>query len=162
MRRPPSTILWSITVLAGLAAFGASCGDPAGPEAEVNERRDAWEALGLDDYAYTLRVVCYCLDEVTNPVRVTVRGDTIASLTYVQSGAAVDSPYRSLFPDVDGLFDEIRDALDQGADSVDVRYHNTLHFPTHVWIDYDRRTADEEIGYEASDLTPLQGSQQSP
>ncbi|MFQ6044995.1 MAG: DUF6174 domain-containing protein [Gemmatimonadales bacterium] len=152
---------WWIGAVLGLVAVGFACSDVSGPYEELGERREAWEALGLDDYDYTLRVVCFCPGEVTTPVRVAVRGDTVADLTYVQSGEPVDSLYRSLFLDVDGLFDKIRGALDQDADSLDARYHATLHFPTHVWIDYSRLMADEEIGYEASELAAVQVARRS-
>jgi hypothetical protein len=140
------------------AALALGCNDPLGPEDALDAQRRAWQAMHLEDYAYTLRIVCYCLDEVTTPVRVEVRDGAITTLTYVASGEPVAADYRSMFLDVDGLFARIRDALDQNADSLDARYHPTLHYPEHVWIDYDRQTADEEIGYEASELAGREGT----
>jgi len=131
---------------------GAACTDLGGIESRFQIERDAWEALNLRSYDYTLRISCYCLDEVTSPVRVQVRAGGIASLSYVHNGEPVAEAYQGSFPTIDGLFAKLRDAFDSGADSVSVEYDSALHFPRAISIDYVLEMADDEIGYAASDF----------
>ena len=57
---------------------------------------------------------------------------------------------------VAGLFDLIQEAIDQGAYSISVVYHPDLGYPASLGIDYDRRIADEEVGFRVSGVSELE------
>jgi hypothetical protein len=60
-----------------------------------------------------------------------------------------------VFPTVDGLFDFIADAIDRGAETIDVTFDAELGLPTHIRVDYRLGLADEEIAYEVEKLLPI-------
>jgi hypothetical protein len=48
---------------------------------------------------------------------------------------------------VDGLFDVLRDAMNEGAHEIRVTYNPANGVPIDFWIDYSENTADEELGF---------------
>ncbi len=143
----------------GLVAAIAACSifdpDDGDLQSELDANRSAWESLAYADYDFRLQISCFCPPEITQPVRVAVRDDVIASLTYVVTDDPVPAQHRGVFLTVDGLFDRIQDAIDGGADSITVVFDPELFYPTSIAIDYELQTADEEIAYEARDLIPV-------
>ena len=124
----------------------------AGPAAErspeLDAARERWMAAGLDAYAFTLRRSCFCPSpDYTGPFEVTVRGGAIDTVRL--DGATVDDE-RGMT--VDDLFDLLEDAYERGAVRVDADFDAELGYPTSLYVDYDQRIADEEIGYFVSEL----------
>ena len=60
-----------------------------------------------------------------------------------------------MFPTVDGLFDFLEDAIDRGAEEIEVAFDPDLGLPTTVRVDYRLAAVDEEIGYEVEKLLPI-------
>ena len=56
---------------------------------------------------------------------------------------------------VGDLFDLLEEAYDRGAVTVNVTFDSEAGYPTELYIDYDQRMADEEIGYTVTDLDAL-------
>jgi hypothetical protein len=133
-------------------------GDPAsGPASDEAPRelalaRERWEAAGPAAYEMTLRRSCFCPPDWRGPFRVTVRDGAVASVTY--EGAPVDAE-RAVT--VDALFDLVADAAARRAERLDVVYDPDWGYPARLFIDYDARIADEEVGYEVEAFRPLDG-----
>lgn len=145
----------AVAVLLALAASG--CGSVSGPD-ELDEERDRlqqaraqWLSQGLRDYQYTFRRSCFCAPGSTEPMRITVRGNAIASVVRISDGAPQDP---AVFDTIDGLFDLLAEAIDTDAAQFRAEYDGRLGFPTSAYIDRDERIADEELGFTASDLQP--------
>jgi hypothetical protein len=138
---------WLALGITALAASPPACGPLGigGPENELRDRRAAWEAMGIHDYAITMQPSCYCLPEWIRTAVVVVRADTVLDVQDPNTGESLQHRYH--YRTVSGLFDLIQDAFDRGAASVEVTYHETSHFPTSIAIDYEVNVADEEIGY---------------
>lgn len=139
--------------LASCSALQPGRNDPV--QSELNRQRRQWRSQGIDSYSYTVRRVCFCPPEFTDPVVVRVRDGRAESRTYAEGGRAVDAERARLWPDVEGLFDAVQEAIDREADSISVRYHRELGHPTEIRIDYERMVADEELGLTAHDLQRL-------
>lgn len=142
-----------------LALLPAACGvtgpdDPSLRE-EIEARREQWEARPFRDYAARLQRECFCLPEARGPVRVEVRQGRVARVVEPDSGELVEDRLWHLFPPVDGLFVVLLEAVEGGADDVEVEWDPGLGFPTRIFIDYDRRTADEELGFRVESVAPL-------
>ena len=142
-------ILALVTVVLGSSA----CTVITGPDGELRrEQRDlsyarrTWSSNGIDDYEFVVRRDCYCMMGGV-AVRVTVRNWTIVSREIESSGVAVPPSMAFYYPSIDGIFSIIQDAIDERADDISTRYDARYGFPTDVYIDYDRRAADEEDGY---------------
>ena len=133
-------------------------GPPVLPSGEAAARPDAldeamarWETAGFEAYQMTLRRSCFCPSpDYTGPFDVTVRDGEIEAVRL--EGAEVDAE-RALT--VGDLFDLLEEAYERGAVTVNVTFDPEAGYPTELYIDYDERMADEEIGYTVSDVEAL-------
>lgn len=131
-------------------------GDDGDRRSELERRRQQWERQGIDSYEYELNIACFC--PYFGPVQITVRADTVAALAFdPPPDLPPPTEAQSAFYDrtVDDLFDVIERAFRQGADDLEVEYHDALGYPTRISIDYYENALDDEIGYTVYSLTPL-------
>lgn len=155
----------TLLYLAGAATLtvASGCGvlDLQDDEREQYEAaRAQWERTRPDSYAATMERLCFCKPEAKGPVVVTVTGTTVVRRVYANNGQEVPADIAPSFPSIDGLFDLIEDALDQGVDEVQVFYDPATGIPFSMWIDYDKNVADEEAGYKVT--VPLGSADDGP
>lgn len=125
--------------------------DRAATTAAYAQARARWDSVRPASYDYRLRVLCFCAPSVTSPVTVTVRGTQVVGVVR-DGGGAVEPELADLYPSVDGMFDQIRDAIAEDADEIRVTYDPATGMPTEVVIDRSYMIADEEVRYEAGGL----------
>ena len=140
--------------LAAAAVTVGACDGPTAPERKLQAARLKWEHTRPAAYTYTVALYCFCPQEGSGPVIVSVREGVVESRTYVNSGAAVAPTYADYFPTIDGLFEVIEDARRQGAYAINVTYDPARGFPVVISIDYERATADDELTYRATNFQP--------
>ena len=114
-------------------------------QSELDRNWDRFQSTAPLSYSYTVRIACECTSDVTRPVTVWVDRGSIEYLLYADDNRPVPFSISNSFPSVEQLFDAIQDAIDRQADNIDVEYDFTYGYPTSVYIDYDRRTVDEEL-----------------
>lgn len=124
--------------------------DPARQAYETNLQK--WQGSGIDDYSFTLQRSCFCPGDTTKPVNINVENGQVVSATFADTGEPLpaDLSYNSLT--IDDLFKQVGDALDSGAERVDVTYDPTYGYPTSIYIDRSSRIADEEVGFTVSNF----------
>jgi hypothetical protein len=158
--------LWLALLGAGLVLIG--CAGPATETAappqssptaglaQVADRLDEmearWQAQGLVEYEFQFRWQCFCTPGYRQLVQVTVVAGEIESVMAVDATPGVTLPDRDEYRTVDGLYDLLRDAVERNPYSIQVEYDETLGYPTSAYIDYEQNVADEELGFEISDL----------
>ena len=136
--------------------------DPTNPslvelQEELNQSRELWAAQGITDYQMEFRWVCFCFGDYVAPVIISVtNGDTIDSVAFAEGTLPVDRKFSADYPSIDGLFDFIQDAIDRRAYQISVKYHPLLGYPLSAAIDYDRRIADEEMGFRVGAVTRME------
>lgn len=126
-----------------------------GPEdrEELRENRDKWEALGIENYTYTLRQDCFCGFPIQGNVRVRVRAGEVVAVNSIPAGDSVVGEEASRFwLPVDSLFAIADRALGRVA-FFDINYDGDYHFPAHLEIDWRGDTIDDEVTYTANGLT---------
>jgi len=143
----------SLDVLAFVVLLALSgCNDvlaPGSPRSELDTNRQKWRGRGYTDYAFTLRVGCFCVE--TGPLRVTVVNDSVVSVVRVSTGETIA---RAGTPTVNKLFDLIENAIARPADDLRVTYDAELGFPREIYVDGSFRIADDETTYTVSELAP--------
>lgn len=143
-------------VLALLAALTACGGDDTPTATDPPESSPESETFDGADYTYTLRVNCFCSDGGV-PISVTVRDGEVVDAVYARKGrghAAGDQVDKWRRLTIEDIIDEADKARANGAAEVDVAWPDGQDHPDSVSIDQDRRMADEEIGYEISNVSP--------
>ena len=146
-----------LAVLVTLVASASACDGMFGPDDELQtlrDRRRQFERQVGPNYVYEYRNVRFAIGPVVEPVRIRVRQGQIVSVESLSSGQAVPPDNWRYFETVEGVFRAIEDAHANGAASVQAAYDPRYGYPTNVYIDYDQRLADEEAGYQLSNLTP--------
>ena len=134
MRRAAGLILF-LTVAACNAEFG-----PSG-------RYEKWLEDGPKSYVMTVRRTCGdCSEDMTGPVRVSVRGGVAVSRIYVSSGEAVPKGLDLFFPTVTDLFFMIDALKVDKRYKLDVEYDPELEIPVAIKIETFQNGADVEIG----------------
>ncbi len=133
---------------------------PLNVHTELQEKLDLalakWDAAGLTDYEYQFNWICFCLDDFTARVTVTVIGGAVDSVTRIEDDQPVSAELHDLFLTVPALFTRLQRAIDSGAASIQVEFDLVTGIPTSAYIDESHMIADEEIGWSASELSPLE------
>jgi len=127
-----------------------------------------WQARKLQNYTFTLQRSCFCLPEYTTPMTITVNNGKIVSavteslMVEMKDDGSETTPKMVDVSDramtVDQLFNEIKQAIENNAASVNVRYDARWGYPRSIYIDLDRRMADEEIALTSTALKPISGN----
>ena len=123
--------------------------------AEIAAQRVKWAAKRIEDYQLTFSRTCFCAPEGAGLVVLSVLEGEPVEWLYFLSGDPVAPEWHAVFPTVDGLFDFLDDAIDRGAEEIDVAFDPDLGLPVSVRVDYRLAAADEEIGYEIEKLLPI-------
>jgi hypothetical protein len=142
--------LWLAAVSALLAGCNILDGDD--PEGELEERRQAWHALGITDYTYDFVRTCFCGGPTARTLRVVVRSNQIVSVTDVQTGSPPQFMPAGWAGTIDDLFLELRREIDRGADKVEMGFDRTFHFPAQVTIDRIKNAIDDEMAVTLSNF----------
>jgi hypothetical protein len=142
-----------------LCVFTAGCGSGAGtlPGAPdtLATARALWTRSHPASYRYQLRISAFAPPSVTQPVIVEVHNGVPFSITPVNPGEPIDATTMAKYDTVEELFSVIEDAVSRSAESLSASYDATYGFPKETWIDYSRSIADEELGFQVSNFTPL-------
>ena|SRR5689334_11725325 len=131
----------------------AGCGDATAPVKQISEytqARKRWDERGFRDYVATVRAFCFCAS--VDPVTIIVVNDTLRSAYSTRTGQPVPL---ALVKTVDGVFDEVRRAIEQPAGSLNVTYDPVLGYPTEAAIDWITNAIDDEVTWTVSDVGPV-------
>lgn len=130
-----------------LLALGA-CSNPYGPglELELQQATALWQRSAMVNYQFEMRRSCFCgFADAGHRVRVTVQNGAVVEAYNIDLEASLTPEQRVAVPTIDGLLTIIRDAFDQSADRVRVRYDGDTGAPISIYIDYNRQAVDDEL-----------------
>lgn len=136
-------------IAVALLATACASDDPNASERAVALER--WSSGQHTAYTFTWQEGCFCEEQVTNPIRIAVRDNAIATATYAADGTAVPEYVRTRLRTIDGVFDWIDDLVDS-ADELAVTYHSELGYPTSVTVDRYKNAADDETQLSISNV----------
>ena len=120
-----------------------------GDLSELQQRRSAWLARGIDDYNVQLQISCFCGGDIRRPVLVEVRDGAVAKVWDLETARAVTD--LSLYPTITKLFDKAI-AERSGGGYVSVAYDREFGIPARIEIG----TLANDAGtlYTLGDLRP--------
>lgn len=114
------------------------------------ENRTKWNELGAANYQFNFARSCFCLRDYTREAVVQVANGAIVAATYADDGVAVAADLNDRYDTIDEIFALLAAAVAAGAVQIDVEFDPVLGYPTSLYIDHDRRIADEEQSIAAS------------
>ena len=102
-----------------------------GQLSELQQKRAAWVARGINDYRFELRISCFCAGDITRPVLVEVRGGAVSKVWDLETVNPVRdvSPYKT----ITGLFDAAIAERSRGG-NVSVAYDRTFGIPVRLEV----------------------------
>ncbi len=118
----------------------------------LEENKLKWRANGSENYRFNFQCSCFCLRDDTREAVVEVAQGAIFVATYAGDGAAVDADLNDRYDTVDELFALLEEAVVSGAVQIDAEFDPILGCPVSLYIDQDRRIADEEQWIAALDV----------
>jgi hypothetical protein len=135
-------------IAAVLALGGLSAGACLAQDASLEAGRSRWQTAAMTSYEYGYQKYCDCHPESPPETVVTVRDGEVVGVRHrpVNYSEEVPAEDRNLefYWTVDGLFVLVESALRRGA-QVRVDYHDTLGYPTQIYIDYDLDFIGDEL-----------------
>lgn len=137
------------------AAFmAAGCGLLTGPSDRdlLAAARAKWEGQSLrQSYSFDISRSCFCGYPGALPrTRVYVFDGRVTLAHHPYSDDPITAEAVATIPTVDGLFDLIAEAIEEGADEVRVRYDPDTGAPLEIRIDRIRQAVDDELLIETS------------
>ena len=116
----------------------------------LEENRLKWQANATANYRFNFQRGCFCLRDYTREAVVEVAEGAIVAAAYADDGVAVEADLNDRYDTIDELFALLQQAVVSGAVQIDVEFDPVLGYPTNLYIDQDRRIADEEQWIAAS------------
>jgi hypothetical protein len=143
-----------VLALPALLAVGCDDHNVVAPrnQSDLLTNRTKWEYKGSDSYAYEFNWVCFCPREYVAPVLITVEDGGITHVLDVEKQVPLDPEAFARYKTIDELFDFLEEAIQGNADDVGATYNEALGYPESCYIDYDRGTADEEMGFSVHEV----------
>jgi hypothetical protein len=135
-------------------ATGVPSTSPPAPTPTPSPTVGSYPEFAPTDYTFQLTVACFCAGAGT-PIQVTVADGEVVGSTYTaddtgrggtQAGAPADHAFWLTIQDV------IDQANNTEADRVDVDWPAGQDYPNSVYVDENKQTMDEEVGYTISDV----------
>ena len=149
---------WSLRVAAALGLSGSAAFSCFAQDASFEAGRSRWDAAALTSYEYGYQKYCDCHPEAPPETVVTVRDGEVVGVRHrpVNYTEEVPAEERNLqfYWTVDGLFDLVESAFRRGA-QVRVDYHDTLGYPTQIYIDYDLDFIGDELDLRLTGVAAL-------
>lgn len=146
-----------LILLAGISGCSgtlssAPAGNSQGAPETLADARERWRSSQTGGYQITVQQSCFCLQELTQPLRVTVRDARVVSVTGLTQPLTQPEQLDQSRLTVEGLFAFIADAQRRQVERLDVSYHPRYGYPTVIAYDGHAMIADDEFSYRLSDL----------
>lgn len=103
-----------------------------------------WNKKNINNYEFTLRISCFCPEEVTGPHLIKVVADTIAFV----NNQPYDPETNGLLMTIDELFTYVGTSIDRNPYKKTIKYNSVYGYPETVFFDFVKTMVDEEIGYQ--------------
>jgi hypothetical protein len=145
-------------MLAGLAVFSGCSGSESKAMQILKQNEKKWaeqSKLFNQNYTYTMRIGCFCPQDITSPVNVLVMSGKTDSVVYQRDGTPATNEVFASVDTIEDLFTIIRKAIVDKADELNVEYDPILGYPSSISIDPIKTAIDEERGYTVMDFAIL-------
>ena len=109
---------------------------------------ELWISFNIHNYSMDQVRICFC-PEAGQTMRVSVRADTVTSVTRLSDGSAVSFPMSTYYLSVDSLFGIIRNSK---TDSLVVTYNKLYGYPETLDINPQLHPVDGGVLYRTSNL----------
>jgi hypothetical protein len=152
--RARSAGLFHLAILLA-ASLPPGCSNPLATETDAfEENLQKWNAAAIDAYEFDYRLNCFCGGPGVRPVHIAVRAGAVVAVSFADGGPP-ESYDLAEYPTIPDLFADVDASLARKPFSVMVEYDGELGYPRELFADFVENAVDEELGFLATDLTPI-------
>lgn len=140
------------------SVLSAACLDNSGPnpgEQIFQSSLDQWNSEGPDSYDMVLRRQTISANPDLS-VLITVRNGVVVSRIYDGTTIPVEPANASLYPDVPGLFDFLKEAMDSDPFLLNAEYDETYSYPQLITLDRYAGRTDDNVTYTVMSFTAIE------
>lgn len=140
------------------ALLTASCLDSGGPDPGEQiylSSLEQWNSEGPSSYDMVLRRQTISATPDLS-VLITVRNGTVTSRTYDGTAIPVEPGSVVYYPDVPGLFQFVRSAMDADPFLLSTEYDEAYGYPSSINLDMYAGRTDDNVIYTVTSFTPIQ------
>ena len=112
--------------------------------------KQLWSDSEPSNYRFSLTVNRFRVSE--GSITVIVQSGKVFGAFYTQTKASVSDDRLKTLPSLTGLFQLADEAYAKNAAQVDMTFNPTLGYLESLYIDFDKRVADEEVRYQVADF----------
>ncbi|NBC04402.1 MAG: hypothetical protein GVY20_11950 [Bacteroidetes bacterium] len=126
-----------------------SNGDSDRRPESLSKAKQLWESHEIRNYSIDVKRICFCGGPLR--YRLTVREDTVAQITDLESGEVFTTnlaPYQT----VDDQFAWLERVIEMDPEVLEVEYHPTYGYPGKINYDQSSQISDEGLQLEMSNL----------
>lgn len=156
MKRPIAILLFiTLSVWATIAGCrnGGGHDDAVRTESvELQSARTVWSGRSFQSYTYEIFYSCFCAFG-NERVRVNVENNIVVSATHVETGEPI-AEAAQVFLTIDGLFDQLEQALAGDPQTYRAQFDPTTGVPIHAEVDPEAGFADDEYSWDLSLVNP--------
>ncbi|HEY5622233.1 MAG TPA: DUF6174 domain-containing protein [Gammaproteobacteria bacterium] len=138
-----------------IAAAALSAAAPGAADEILDANRALWDAASISTYEYRYRKVCDCHRDEPADTIVAVRDGKVVNVHYERddyvSEMPVDPAEYRWFRTIADLFSLVATA-EANAETLRVRYDETLGYPVYLYVDYDHSLIGDEVELEVVDV----------
>ncbi len=128
------------SVLLGAIAI-AACSNAAARQGDLDRSKAMWESRGQSNYTITYERRCFCGFAGSFVARVD-NGAVTSVEPATGIGGTEEMPIALT---VERLFEVVQEAIDRGADRIEVEYDTEYGYPRRIFVDGDRGAEDDEL-----------------
>jgi hypothetical protein len=123
----------------------ASCSDQNPAQTQLEQNQKKWTNQKIGSYSYQLQIGCFCPQDITRAVTITVKN--AYRVFYTDDSTAADNEFILRCDTVEKLFKTIGDAINGKAAEITVSYDPARGYPLRIFVDSIKLAIDDEITY---------------
>jgi len=136
--------LLACILLSSITGCDNSFRDYTSEQSELSKNQGIWQKTNHQKYGYSYTSPGGYVD-AGNQYNVDVVDGIVASVFCVTTNENPSDLTLVRHPTVENLFGMIQSAINRRAYNIVVTYDSVIGYPTSVFVDYERNTADEEF-----------------
>lgn len=129
---------------------------PGDPLQDLEEARRLWADRGLQAYAFTYELACFCGGPGQPLARVTVTDGRVTGALVPAEDRRVPEEELAGYPTIPDLFDDVEAWLDRDPVSARTLFDPAFGHPVDVFVDFRADVADEELGFRVRELVAME------
>jgi hypothetical protein len=122
---------------------------------KMNEENRLWMKKSIQNYSYEFKLIGLSIDN-GRMRKIVVNNNQVVSVLDLGTNELLDPAFITSFNTIDGLYNEIQNAITNKYERIDVSYNEVLNYPTKISFDISLQANDDEVTYYVDKMIILE------